>query len=828
MGLPSLSDIGNRIVDTPGDWWQGTAEWFGGFKEPWQSTDAPTMTDEERAWNAEFFALVEQYNEATGKTVQVSDWVKLKELRESGQTPAQALEGMTLAGGFTGNTGSNGVDVPEGIDPFDFFEDEIWNGEGQLSFDRATGRADIQDGANVFSHFYNPETGQWTLVAKNGEALFGTEDDAGGGSGGGSADAAASRAQRAKEFAHNMEMDFLTLGENIRQFDESLGEEIRQHIVDTETTRRRDLGNLAVQMGQLSLQQQEQIQEILRNPSDFLARAFASRGEESPFGFTSQADLINALKDEFQLISDFSDEQANSIATALAPVLPTPGVASPDGGGAPAPTVPSLSNAGAGGGGTTPTNIPAFSGSDAFFNPLNPSGTAQGDAQAQAEFDAMLQATDNNPGPPINFGLDRGMATPLPGGGHVILGQTPDTIAGAPDPFGDIPMLAAGSPGFIRLSQFVAGDSERGIGNTGELILNPTNAPIGIMNNDATKQILPADVPRFAQGTLDTYDPLGLQELFAAGQRTYLPGDSTVPEPALTPGAGMQIDPNNPPTAQHVPGGMPPSGVNLGPTTTPPAAQAPAPAPSIPSLATGASSPTGDYVFVPAEDQSARYLPQGTAVIPKIAPGGYGYTLEDMQRARDVATLIHSGQATNTQQALDQLSQGTVPIVGVRERIPPLSQQAGGSNSGTNQQATAGNSGTQQPGTVNQGTSTTEDAVSPLQQSAASRLAEQLGLTSDKRWTQQEIYDMAVYAQPPAVRDLLAGAQVHPFQLSSAVTGQQLPMFTPMQLNQLTDDELLALRTRLAAENISLEDVVNQMNLIFGGNRAQRTGSRRR
>lgn len=45
-----------------------------------------------------------------------------------------------------------------------------------------------------------------------------------------------------------------------------------------------------------ALEEQKHIAEILRNPSDFLARAFSSRGAVSPQATITQADLINNLK----------------------------------------------------------------------------------------------------------------------------------------------------------------------------------------------------------------------------------------------------------------------------------------------------------------------------------------------------------------------------------------------------------------------------------------------------------------------------------------------------------------------------------------------------
>ncbi len=63
-------------------------------------------------------------------------------------------------------------------------------------------------------------------------------------------------------------------------------------------------GNLgldtALGLGNLGLDQSEFVANILRNPSDTLARFFFQRGGGSPAPFISQADLINQLRTEFE------------------------------------------------------------------------------------------------------------------------------------------------------------------------------------------------------------------------------------------------------------------------------------------------------------------------------------------------------------------------------------------------------------------------------------------------------------------------------------------------------------------------------------------------
>ena len=56
-------------------------------------------------------------------------------------------------------------------------------------------------------------------------------------------------------------------------------------------------------LGNLALQRESAIRDILRNPSDFVARAFMSRGEQSPLPFVSQDSLIQALTKELDGIA---------------------------------------------------------------------------------------------------------------------------------------------------------------------------------------------------------------------------------------------------------------------------------------------------------------------------------------------------------------------------------------------------------------------------------------------------------------------------------------------------------------------------------------------
>ena len=87
--------------------------------------------------------------------------------------------------------------------------------------------------------------------------------------------------------------------------------------------------------------------------------------------------------------------------------------------------------------------------------------------------------------------------------------------------------------------------------------------------------------------------------------------------------------------------------------------------------------------------------------------------------------------------------------------------------------------------------------------------------------TQADLRAAAVRAQPPAVRDLLTGRRPHHFE-PGAMTGQRL--FSPQQLARLTPDEQSALRSRLAVENLSLDDFLFAQRHRFGNPRQAARG----
>jgi hypothetical protein len=156
--------------------------------------------------------------------------------------------------------------------------------------------------------------------------VLGDEEDGGTGAAG----ARAARDARAvfedtRDFAEDVFRDRRDFGEDTRRFDLGFGEEVTQSRLSEGRLNRRDTGDLGVALGELNLRMQQHVAQILREPADFLARAFSQRGGESPFPEITQADLINQLRTEFQRIRDFTAEQLGLNSAQIAQLPPPSG-----------------------------------------------------------------------------------------------------------------------------------------------------------------------------------------------------------------------------------------------------------------------------------------------------------------------------------------------------------------------------------------------------------------------------------------------------------------------------------------------------------------------
>lgn len=180
------------------------------------------------------------------------------------------------------------------------------------------------NGKTVLAYEQDPATGRYYGVSVPGSGSSGT--------GGGSASTAARDLLAQQNFDREGQQFNQTFGENQRQFNErirldqqQLGENARQFDASNQRMNLSDVGQLGLQLGNLSLEQQKYIGQILREPADFLARAFSQRGGQSPFPEVTQADLINKLRSEFDRIRGFTGtEMQNRLGGAAAGVAPKP------------------------------------------------------------------------------------------------------------------------------------------------------------------------------------------------------------------------------------------------------------------------------------------------------------------------------------------------------------------------------------------------------------------------------------------------------------------------------------------------------------------------
>lgn len=77
-------------------------------------------------------------------------------------------------------------------------------------------------------------------------------------------------------------------------------------------------------LGEQALEGNRFISDVLARPSDFLARAFAQRGETSPFAAISQADIINNLRTQFEEAERFGQETRQRFQPEQAPQAQEP------------------------------------------------------------------------------------------------------------------------------------------------------------------------------------------------------------------------------------------------------------------------------------------------------------------------------------------------------------------------------------------------------------------------------------------------------------------------------------------------------------------------
>ena len=116
-----------------------------------------------------------------------------------------------------------------------------------------------------------------------------------------------SLAEDVRQFDAQYNLSEKQFEEDKRQFGAAFAENKHQFDTTLQETSRRADAEIASSLNQARQQTSDRIREILQNPADYLARAYAQRGETSPFGATSQADLINQATDEYNQYARYLD-----------------------------------------------------------------------------------------------------------------------------------------------------------------------------------------------------------------------------------------------------------------------------------------------------------------------------------------------------------------------------------------------------------------------------------------------------------------------------------------------------------------------------------------
>jgi hypothetical protein len=291
--------------------------------------------------------------------------------------------------------------------------------------------------------------------------------------------------------------------------------------------------------GNIALGAAEQMRETLRSGGDYLARAFGQAGQNSPFGLVTPADQINSLLSaQEQIENEFNRQYSpqGEAQQAILPLLPqfqAPNLTQFQGYSTPESTLGGMPMAGGGGSGTAG----GWGGGGAGFA-LSPGVNKNADRPG-----VKSGGLGTKPRPNVKDadkqspkGLVGGL-TPAeqiamlsnagPGRTGSAIRSTPrfqsDTIgprrsSGEPniwDKIGDLfgemmpkprylnsPGYERGTaPGFTTAPMFVAGEPAPGrIGETGELLINPTEAPIAVVANKNLPRNMKV-VPGYEGGT---------------------------------------------------------------------------------------------------------------------------------------------------------------------------------------------------------------------------------------------------------------------------------------------------------------------------------------
>ena len=286
-----------------------------------------------------------------------------------------------------------------------------------------------------------------------------------------------------RQFNEQLRFDRETLTETTRRFDES------------ESRLRARLGlDTATQLGDLGLRLAADEADILRNPADFVARSFRTRGEKSPFPEVFQADLINRAREQLGGALDAAGAAAGGGTEELPPPQTRFDVSGETG---------ALQDDG----------LTHLTGAQDVFNAAQAEGLSTEQADILSRQQQLAERTAGDAPNLIKELLAKQIKERAAAGGVETTGTG----------------IRFAHGGTTRAKRLIVGDSPDGLANP-EVIENPEGKPLRITSSRFTKDKSGKGVPRFAFGT-ETED-ISTSSPRLSGTRTRFT------QPARTPGAG--------------------------------------------------------------------------------------------------------------------------------------------------------------------------------------------------------------------------------------------------------------------------------------------------
>ena len=528
--------------------------------------------------------------------------------------------------------------------------------------------------------------------------------------------------------------------------------------------------NATSQLSAVNLANQKHIAEILRNPTDYVARAFAQRGGDSPTAEVTQADLINQLQAEL-----------NRIAQTAGGMAPN-GSIDPNAGRFQASSLDEMADLQLTQAvdafmtknppGTPPTinDVPPAMDPEAFYNKWTSSITRAQNPGAVPDYDIPGIAA-----PPALPAL----APPAPTGD---LGEVPTPAASGPPAGGGGPYLpappGAGGGGFSDAGAY---DDPFGEVNGGPLV----------------SQLYPSPVYTPQANQDDPFSQSGPNRT-SLGLPSYTEYDDPFGEVNGGRGSSQPTVSLNTGSSSYIPENI-------------------ADMPAFIQAALGYTAPART-VFQPQADQDDPF---------SYAQGGH------TNRPQFLVGDAPGGRLTpNTEMILNPTNApiGVVP----RDRLPAQSRLVKGFNEGTigtlddqirsYSPPAMGAETEAKIGTLNINQAPPpppaqqqESTIGPDGTNAIANMISSLNGPTDL--TQGRIQNLEQQFRPPAVNDVVQGR--HPGELNLNLEGR---LASPQALNKLTQNDVEAFRTSLATRNMTLEDYLQVVRQRFGGTRERARG----